>query len=211
MDLLTLLRDHGPVSATQTSDFWAQWPSPSRPSHSAELSKAQQAWRYVLKDLMRQLVAQAKSLSSTKESQGKIYGLSAHSYGNCFLWWAPKNPVPKLFTNLSEIQGAITWNLWTAAFCTVTFPVGPPCFCHKLRCLWKQTEMEQRGPNQCGAQSGTGQTPAPQSAPSHNPSWMTSSLLPAQIPTGLVSRTDVHWFTAGRLFGRATTRSIIIF
>lgn len=80
---------------------------PSSPSLSAELSKAPQARRYVLQDPVRQLVAQAKALSSTKESQG-IQGLSTHSYGNYFLWWAPKNPIPELFTNLSQFQGANT-------------------------------------------------------------------------------------------------------
>lgn len=72
-------------------------------------------------------------------------------------------------------------------------------------------EMEQRDQDQSSSQPGTGQIPAPKSTPSHNPSSMTSSLLTAQIPAGLVSRTDVHWFTAGRVFGRAATRSIIIF
>lgn len=202
MDFLPLLPDHGPVSAMQTKLL-----SPGTfISHSAEPPKAQQAWRYVLQDLVRHLAAQAKSLSSTQESQGKTHGLSSQSYGNYFLWWAPKNPIPKQFTNLSQIQAALT----SLSQNSEHLPCGTCLFLSQAE-MPLTTHRDGTKGHKAALQPGTGQIPTPQSPPSHSPNWMTSSLPTAQTPTGMVSRTDVHWFTAGRLFGSATTRSIIIF
>lgn len=149
------------------TELWAQGPSSATEQSSQKHSRHGDMCSNTSWD---SLEPRAKSLPSTKGTPREVWvwilntqhSLSTHSYGKYSLWWAPKNPTPKLFTNPGGPSFPLSQQ-WAAQFCTVTFHVGPACFCHMLRCLWQHTEMGQRDTDQHSSQPGTGQIPAPQS------------------------------------------------
>lgn len=187
-------------------------------SHRAELPKAQQAWGYVLQHLMGQLGATSQIFTKHQGNPKGNLSLS-FEYSTQFeysqLWEilpvvGTKEPNPK---TIHKSRGPFLPSLTTVSSTVLHshLPSGTCLFLSHAEMSLTAHRDGTKGhrPAQLTARHRT--DPSSSIPSPHNPSWMISSLPTAQIPPGLVSRTDVHWFTAGRLFGRATTRSIIIF